>query len=96
MKRVAASIAATALLIGAVGLMIARAELASPVFITGDRPVTIEEVEAKLKADGWSNVTITREGRYMRIAGYLYGKPERITLDAETGRLLANDIDDDD
>jgi hypothetical protein len=96
MKRIAASVAATALLIGGVGLMIARAELAGPIFIAGDRPVTIEEVEAKLKADGWSNVTISRDGRYMRIAGYLYGKPERITLDAETGHLLANDIDDDD
>jgi hypothetical protein len=96
MKRMAASAAAIALLIGGVGLMIARAEPPGAVFIPGDRPVTIEQVEAKLKVDGWSNVTISRDGQYIRVSGYVYGKPERITLDSETGRLLANDVDDDD
>ena len=84
-----------ALLIGGIGLM-AQAQQAGPVFIAGDRPVTAEQVEAKLKADGWSNIVISREGRYMQVRGLLNGKAGEIAIDSQTGRLRANDDDDDD
>jgi len=76
--------------------MIARAQQPGPVLIAGDRPVTAEQVEAKLKADGWSNIVISREGKYMQVTGLLNGKVGKIAVDSQTGRLRANDDDDDD
>jgi hypothetical protein len=76
--------------------MIARAQQPGPVLIAGDRPVTAEQVEAKLKADGWSNIVISRAGRYMQVTGLLNGNAGKIAVDAQTGRLRANDDDDDD
>jgi hypothetical protein len=85
-----------ALLIGGTGFMIARAQQPGPVLIAGDRPVTAEQVEAKLKADGWSNIVISREGRYMQVTGLLNGNAGKIAVDSQTGRLRDNDDDDDD
>ena len=85
-----------ALLIGASGLMIAQAQQPGPALIAGDHPVTVEQVEAKLKADGWSNITISRDGKYMQVTGLLGGKAGKIAVDSETGRLRAGDDDDDD
>jgi len=76
--------------------MIARAQQPEPVLIAGDRPVTAEQVEAKLKADGWSNIMISRDGRYMQVTGLVNGKADKIAVDSETGRLRANNDDDDD
>ena len=96
MNRFIVSLTGGALLIGAAGLMIARAQQPGPVLIAGDRPVTAEQVEAKLKADGWSNIVISREGKYMQVTGLLNGKVGKIAVDSQTGRLRANDDDDDD
>jgi hypothetical protein len=96
MIRPIACLVGGALLIGGVGLMIARAQQPSSVLITGDRPVTAEQVEAKLKADGWSNIIISREGRYMQVTGLVNGKAGKIAVDSQTGRLRASDDDDDD
>jgi hypothetical protein len=96
MNRLAAYFIGGALLIGGAGLVIARAQQAGPVFIAGDRPVTAAQVEAKLKADGWSNIVISREGRYMQATGLLNGETGKIAVDSQTGRLRTDDDDDDD
>jgi hypothetical protein len=96
MNRLVVCLIGGALLIGGASLMIARAQQAGPVLIAGDRPVTAEQVEAKLKADGWSSIVISREGRYIQVTGLLNGKAGKIAVDSQTGRLRASDDDDDD
>ena len=96
MTRLVVCLIAGALLIGGTGLMIARAQQGGSVLIAGDRPVTAEQVETKLKADGWSNIMISRDGRYMQVTGLVNGKADKVAVDSETGRLRANNDDDDD
>jgi hypothetical protein len=96
MKRIFAGLVAGTLLIAGAGLMIARAAQSSSVFIAGDRPVSTEEVEAKLKSDGWSNIVISSEGKYLQVSGVLNGKESKIAIDSQTGRLRASDDDGDD
>src|SRR5215813_11959500 len=96
MTRLVVYLVGGALLIGGTGLMIAQAQQPGPVLIAGDHPVTAEQVEAKLKADGWSDIMISREGRYMRVTGLVNGKAGKMAVDSETGRLRASDDDDDD
>ena len=96
MTRLIAYLVGGALLFGGTGLIIARAQQPGPVLIAGDRPVTAEQVEAKLKADGWSNIVIAREGRYMQVTGLVNGQAGKITVDSQNGRLQAVDDDDDD
>ena len=97
MKRLIASVISAALLVGSVGLMIANAQQASaPDFIAGDRPVTSEQVLEKLQTDGWSNVAISRNGRYIEVTGSLNGEASKMAVDSQTGRLRADNDDDDD
>lgn len=95
MNRIFVGLIAGTLLIADTGLMIARAAQ-STVFIAGDRPVSAEEVEAKLKSDGWSNIIISSEGKYLQVSGLLNGKASKIAIDSQTGRLRASDDDGDD
>ena len=92
MNRIFVGLIAGALMIAA-GFMNA---LSSSVFIAGDRPVSAEEVEAKLKSDGWSNIVISSDGKYLRVSGLLNGKANNIAIDSQTGRLRAGDDDGDD
>jgi len=94
MKRIFAGLIAGTLMIAGAGYMIARAAQSS-VFIAGDRPVSAEEVEAKLKSDGWSNIVISSEGKYLEVSGLLNGKRSKIAIDSQTGRLRASDDDGD-
>jgi hypothetical protein len=96
MNRIFVGLTAGTLMIASAGLMIARAAQSSPVFIAGDRPVSAEEVEAKLRSDGWSNIVISSEGKYLQVTGLLNGKASRIAIDSQTGRLRAGDDDGDD
>jgi hypothetical protein len=96
MNRIFVGLTAGTLMIASAGLMIARAAQSSPVFIGGDRPVSAEEVEAKLRSDGWSNIVISSEGKYLQVTGLLNGKASRIAIDSQTGRLRAGDDDGDD
>jgi len=96
MNRIFVGLIAGALMIGCSGFMIARAAQSSSVFIAGDRPVSAEEVEAKLKLDGWSNIVISSEGKYLQVSGLLNGTPSKIAIDSQTGRLRASDEDGDD
>src|SRR5215471_19977881 len=96
MTRLVGCLLGSALLMGGAGLQIAQAQQPGPVLIAGDRPVTAEQVEAKLKADGWSNVVISHQGRYMQVTGLLNGKTGTIAVDSQTGRLRTSADDDDD
>jgi hypothetical protein len=86
-----------ALFAAAAGLMIANAQQPSmPALIAGDHPVTAEQVREKLQSDGWSNVTVSRSGRYIEATGSLNGQAGKMAVDSQTGRLRADDDDDDD
>jgi hypothetical protein len=67
-----------------------------PAFIAGDRAVTEDEVRSKLQDDGWSNIQIARDGDYFGISGVKNGQSGKLAIDSRTGRLRANDDDDDD
>jgi hypothetical protein len=96
MNRIFVGLTAGTLMIASAGLMIARAAQSSSALIAGDRPVSAEEVEAKLKSDGWSNIVISSEGKYLQVRGLLNGKESKIAIDSQTGRLRASDDDGDD
>ena len=67
-----------------------------PAFIAGDQPVTEDQVRAKLQSDGWSNVQIVRDGRYIEAVGSKEGQTSKIVVNSQNGRLHATDDDDDD
>jgi hypothetical protein len=97
MNRLIAYAISAALLVAAAGFMIANAQQSSaPAFIAGDHPVTAEQVREKLQSDGWSNVVISRNGRYIEVTGSVNGQAGKMAVDSETGRLRGEANDDDD
>src|SRR6266702_4581747 len=84
------------LLLGIAGVALVTAEPSKgPVFIAGDQPVTEDQVRQKLQSDGWSNVQVVREGRYLEAIGSKSGQTTKVAIDAQTGRLRADDDDED-
>jgi hypothetical protein len=67
-----------------------------PIFIAGDKPVTEEQVRQKLQSEGWSNIQIARDGRYLEATASKDGQASKMEVDSRTGRLRADDDDDDD
>jgi len=49
-----------------------------------------------LKSDGWSNIVISSDGKYLQVSGQLNGKANNIAIDSQTARLRAGDDDGDD
>jgi len=49
-----------------------------------------------LQTDGWSNVVISRNGRYIEVTGSMNGETSKMAVDSQTGRLRADNDDDDD
>jgi hypothetical protein len=97
MNRLIVWVVGGVLLAVAAGLMIANAQQSSaPALIAGDHPVTAEQVRDKLQSDGWSNVVVSRNGRYIQATGSLNGQAGKMAIDSQTGRLRANGDDDDD
>jgi hypothetical protein len=97
MTRLPPWILAAALLAAVAGLMIANAQQSQEgVLIAGDRPVTAEQIWDKLRTDGWSNIIISRNGRYIQVTASRDGQTNTMTVDSQTGRLRAGDDDDDD
>jgi hypothetical protein len=85
-----------ALLIASTALVIVMAEpIKGPVFIAGDQPVTEDQVRQKLQSDGWSNVQIVRDGRYLEAIASKNGQNSKVVVDSQTGRLRAGDDGDD-
>src|SRR5437660_670615 len=60
-----------------------------PAFIAGDRPVTAKQVWERLQSDGWSNIVISRHGKYIEVTGSRDGQAGKMAVDSETGRLRA-------
>jgi hypothetical protein len=57
-----------ALLGGGLGVLIAVAgEGEGEIFIASDQPITESQVREKLPSDGWLNVQIAGQGRYLEI-----------------------------
>jgi len=97
MNRLIVWVVGGVLLAVAAGLMIANAQQSSaPAFMAGDRPVTAEQVRKKLQSDGWSNLVVSRNGRYIEATGSLNGQSGKMAIDSQTGRLRAADDGDDD
>jgi cell division septal protein FtsQ len=97
MTRLPAWILAAALLAVVAGYMMANAQQTQEtVLIAGDRPVTAEQIQEKLRTDGWSNIVISPNGRYIQVTAARDGKTETMTVDSQTGRLRADGDDDDD
>jgi len=85
------------LLLGIAGVaVVTAAPSKSPVFIAGDQPVSDNQVLQKLQSDGWSNVQMVREGKYLEAIGSKNGQTTKVVVDAQTGRLRTADDDDDD
>ena len=85
------------LLVGGIGLAIVMAEpTKGPAFIAGDQHVTEDQVRQKLQSDGWSNIQIGRDGRYLEATGLKDGQTSKMEVDSQTGRLRVSDDDDDD
>jgi|SRR6516165_6473554 hypothetical protein len=79
------------------GLMLAKAQQSKETtLIAGDRPVTAEQVVEKLKADGWSEIVISSNGRYLKVSGQVNGQAGKLAVDSQTGRLKTDADDDDD
>jgi hypothetical protein len=84
-----------AVLGGGVAVVMAVAQDAQgPVFIAGDGPVTEAQIREKLQSQGWTNIKIVNEGRYLEAMGSKDGKNTKIAIDAVTGRLMADNDDD--
>jgi hypothetical protein len=77
------------------GVLIATAQPRGAVFIAGDQPVTEVQVREKLQSDGYSNIQIVRQGHFFEAVGSKDGKTGKVMVDARTGRLAADDDDDD-
>jgi hypothetical protein len=95
MKRIVVSAIGFGLLLGATGLVVATEGREGAPFLPGGGPVTEEQIRQKLQSDGWSDVTIVRDGQYFQAVAAKNGQTTRIVVDAQTGRLRAADDDDD-
>ena len=79
------------------GLVLAKAQQSKETaLIAGDGPVTVDQVVQKLKADGWSEIVISRNGRYLNVSGLVNGQSGKVAVDSQTGRFKADADDDDD
>ena len=97
MNRLVGLLAGCAVFAIASGIILAKAQQSKgTALIAGDHRVTEEQVLAKLKLDGWSDIVMSRNGKYFRVSGVLNGQTGNIAVDSLTGRLRANDDDDDD
>lgn len=97
MTRLPPWILAAALLAAVGGFIFANAQQSQEgVLIAGDRPVTAEQIWDKLRTDGWSNIVISRNGRYIQVTASRDGQTNTMRVDSQTGRLRAGDDDDDD
>jgi hypothetical protein len=84
-------------LIAATGLAMVMAEPTSgPPLILGGGPVTEDQVRQKLQSDGWSDIKIFREGRYIEAVGSKNGSDGKLLVDPQTGRLAGAEDDDHD
>ena len=96
-RRLIVSLIGGVAVVAAAGVLVVRAEQSvGPAFIAGDKPVTEDQIREKLLAEGYANVQIVRRGRTFLAMGSKAGQTGMIVVDAQNGRLRADDDDDDD
>ena len=95
-RRLLAGLLISGALVAGAGVVIATAEPRGAVFIAGDQPVTEAQVREKLQSEGYSNIQIVRQGRFIEAMGSKDGTTGKVLVDAQTGRLADNDGDGDD
>jgi len=78
---------------GGLGVLIATAGDEGEIFIASDQPITVAQVQEKLRSEGWSSIQITEQGRYLEIAAAKDGQARKMMVDTLTGRLIADDDD---
>lgn len=83
------------MLVATTGVPIATAQPRGTVFIAGDQPVTEAQVREKLQSEGYANVLVIRQGRFIEAMGLKDAKTGKVRVDARTGRLADDDDDDD-
>ena len=79
---------------GGLGLLIAVAGGDGEIFIATDQPITVAQVQDKLRSEGWLNVQVADQGRYLEVAGSKDGQARKLMVDTLSGRLIADDDDD--
>jgi len=86
-----------ALVAGAINVANVNAEpRLGAALIAGDKPVTEDQVRTKLQTDGWSDVQISRDGQRFEVTASKNGQADKMTVDAQTGRVLDQNDDDHD
>jgi hypothetical protein len=85
---------ASILLIGAAAYFLVPQLNRGDVFIPGGKPVNDEQVREKLQSDGWGNVQIRRQGRYIVALGSKDGQEEKFWVNSEDGHLRVFDDDE--
>lgn len=71
----------------------AREREDGPVFIAGNGAFTEDQVRQKLMTDGWTNVLISREGRYFQVMAVKDQHTAHLIVAAQSGRLRGDDDD---
>jgi hypothetical protein len=95
-RRLVMALVGGTVLVAGTGALIATAQPRGTVFIAGDRPVTEAQVREKLQSDGYSNVLVIRQGRFIEAMGLKDGQTGKVLVDAQTGRLASGEGDGDD
>jgi ABC-type lipoprotein release transport system permease subunit len=84
-----------AVLGGGLGVLIARDTREGPIFIASTQPVTELQLHDKLQSQGWESIQVTRLGLNLEATGSRDGRPQKVIINAFSGRLVENDNDDD-
>ena len=82
-----------ALLGGGVGAVIATADNGDEIFIASDQPINAGQVQEKLQSQGWTNIQVTEQGRYLKASGIKDQRVKKILVDSLTGQLIEGDDD---
>ncbi len=97
MKRLFVWLLGAGLLLGATGVVIATVVRSDgPALFADGQPVTEDQVRQKLQSDGYANVQIVRQGKYLDVSGSKEGKAAEIVVDSQTGKVSGGADGDDD
>lgn len=90
------SLAAAALVSVVTWIDIGRERTQGSDFIASNEPVSEDQIRQKLLSEGWTDLRLTRSGRFVHVVGSKGGQPSWLTVDAQTGRLRTGEDGDDD
>jgi hypothetical protein len=82
-----------AVLGGAIGAMVGSAGEPGEIFIASNQPITVTQVEEKLRSEGWHDIQITKHGGYLEVAASKEGDGRKMMVDTISGHLIADDDD---